>query len=304
MTEYGIHSCFCLHLLRNKQRKTCFFFEKNTKKHLQREKKQCKIFSVTKESNAFDRKEYYYMSRKRWLLYSGILFLVFIVFTILLKTVDVQAIGPESSKVGFATINAWFRDLIGVHMIWFQITQFLGYLALCTCVVFAAVGLYQLIRRRSLWRVDYPILVLACYYVLTLIIYFLFEFVVINYRPLIMPEQTSLAASYPSTHTMLAIALFGSAYLVGRGYFRSRYARIGMACAFFALTALTVIGRLVSGVHWLTDVVGGVLISSALLTLFLAFYRPGLFSRPGTQKTGNTGASPDEAKAAVQEKAE
>ncbi|MBQ3928420.1 MAG: phosphatase PAP2 family protein [Clostridia bacterium] len=225
------------------------------------------------------------MTRKRWLLYSGILFLVFIIFTVLIKTVDVQTIGPENSSVGFATLNGAFRDWIGSRIIWYEITQFVGYISFCTCIVFAAIGFYQMVRRRSILRVDYPILALGAFYVVVLLVYILFDFVLsINFRPIIIDAAKGLERSYPSSHTILACTLFGSTYIVARTYIRRRTYRLLMAAGSAALAAFIIIGRIISGVHWLTDVIGAVLLSSSLLCLFLAFYRPGLLPWPIAKK--------------------
>ena len=49
-----------------------------------------------------------------------LLFIIVTMYIILVKTVDVQAIGPNGSVVGFATINGWFHQMIGLNDTWYK----------------------------------------------------------------------------------------------------------------------------------------------------------------------------------------
>ncbi|MBQ4424701.1 MAG: phosphatase PAP2 family protein [Lachnospiraceae bacterium] len=185
------------------------------------------------------------------------------IFTLLVRFVDVKAIGPLDSKVGFAKINKAFAKLIGVHRYFYLLTEILGILAILTAVFFAVTGLVQLIKRKSFQKVDRRLYVLGAFYVILLLIYVFFEKVVINYRPVL--ENGALAASYPSSHSMIAVFLFGAAIPLWRYYLKNEtLLQVAVImCAVFLV--LTVIGRLISGYHWLTDIAGGVLIAAALL---------------------------------------
>ena len=44
-----------------------------------------------------------------------------IIYTLLVKYIDVQEIGPNDSLVGFATINNFMFNLTGVNMLWYDI---------------------------------------------------------------------------------------------------------------------------------------------------------------------------------------
>lgn len=201
-------------------------------------------------------------------LVSGALFAVLIV---MLKKYDVAAIGPNGTSVGFSTINKAVHDLTGVHMTWYTITDIFGYLAICICALFGLIGLAQLIRRKSLMKVDRTILGLGVLYVVVIGLYVMFEKVIINYRPVIMPGETAPEASFPSSHTMLIITVMASASLVIGQYVSNRSTAniIRIVCA--AVIAVTVLGRLYCGVHWFTDIIGGILLSITLVELFAAF---------------------------------
>ncbi len=199
-----------------------------------------------------------------------ILFVLFFVFTIAVKTLDVQAIGPQGSEVGLAGINGFFFNLLGTSDFWYKLTKLLGYLSFVVAGIFALIGLTQLVRRKSLKKVDYRLLLLACFYVLVVIFYVLFEKVVVNYRPVILDEAVGLEASYPSSHTMMLLCIMATALrLLPRYCKNDAVAAIGrVAC--IAMMIVMPVGRLLSGVHWFTDVLGAVLLSAALVSLYSA----------------------------------
>ena len=134
--------------------------------------------------------------------YTAISFLVaFVLWTVLVRIVDVKVIGPNGSKVGFATINGFFHKLTGVHLWLYVITDWLGLVPIAVMLVFAGVGLFQWIKRKSLFKVARSILLLGVFYIVVFLAYILFEFLVINYRPILI--NGVLEASYPSSTTML-----------------------------------------------------------------------------------------------------
>ena len=151
----------------------------------------------------------------------------------------------------------------------YKITEILGYLALLVVGVYGLIGLYQLIKRKSLKKVDKEIIILGIFYVVVICIYVLFEKVVINYRPVIL--DGILEASFPSSHTLLAICVCGSGIIVNNKIFNDyKYINIINKCL-IVLLILIVIGRLISGVHWLSDIFGGVIIACTLLYTFNYF---------------------------------
>lgn len=195
---------------------------------------------------------------------------LFAVLIVLVKTVDVQQIGPEGTSIGFAGINKAMHDATGLNMILYKITEVLGLLALAVAGCFALLGLVQLIKRKSFAKVDTEIYALAGLYVVVLALYVIFEKVIINYRPVIMPDEEHVEASFPSSHTMLGFVIMGSTFIVIDKYIKNESICRSIRIVSILILIAIVFGRLFSGVHWLTDILGGVLISSALLFIFSA----------------------------------
>ena len=200
-------------------------------------------------------------------LWMGIWFLlVFLLWTALIRSVDVQAAGPTGTKVGFAAFNLWFHHLTGVHMTIYKITDWLGLVPIAVCLGFGVVGVFQLIRRRSLLRVDPDIILLGLYYILVILADLGFEMIPINYRPILI--NGALEASYPSSTTLLVLSVMPT--LVFQANRRCERKTVKRAVIIFVVlfSAFMVIGRSVSGVHWATDIVGSILLSFGLFELY------------------------------------
>ena len=207
--------------------------------------------------------------KKRNIILSVFLTILSVVYTYLVKTYDVKSIGPNNSKVGFSTINSWFSNLIGSHMTIYKITELLGYITILIVGIYGIIGLYQLIKRKSLFKVDKELYILGGLYVSMAVVYVFFEKFIINYRPVLI--EGVLEASYPSSHTILAICICISSLIVSRNYIRKKHQ--GLVDVLTILLLLGVfLGRIISGVHWISDILGGVLISITLLMLFYTIY--------------------------------
>ncbi len=192
----------------------------------------------------------------------------FALWTALLTRVDVRTIGPNGSTVGMATLNAAFHRLTGVHMTLYVITDWLGLVPVAMCVGFGTLGLVQWIRRRRLGRVDRSLLVLGGFYLTVMGAYLLFEKLTVNYRPVLI--NGCLEASYPSSTTLLTLCVMPTAAILLWGWMRQKTLRRGVVCAILVFTVFMVAARLVSGVHWLTDIVGGILLSGGLVAGYAA----------------------------------
>ena len=194
------------------------------------------------------------------------LLMAFALWTTALTLIDVQAIGPQASYVGFATLNAMFHNWTGVHMAMYTITDWLGLVPVAFGFGFAVLGLVQWIRRKSLLKVDFSILVLGGFYILVLVAYLLFEEYVVNYRPVLINGY--LEASYPSSTTLLVMCVMPTAMMQLNARIKNEKIRKCVFMLMVAFIAFMVIGRLLSGVHWLTDIIGGALLSAGLVMCY------------------------------------
>ena len=189
--------------------------------------------------------------------------LITILITILIKYVDVSIIGPDDSSVGFATLNEFVFKVIGINMIWYNITNWLGVVAIIISFLYVIIGLVQLIKRKNVFKVDREILFTGIFYVVIISIYILFEVFIVNYRPILIDGY--LEASYPSSHTLITLCLCGSSILLNKKLFNNvRVTKILNVILLFVML-ITVFGRIISGVHWFSDIISGIIISSALL---------------------------------------
>ena len=194
------------------------------------------------------------------------LVVAFVLWTLLVRFVDVRAIGPNGSSVGFATLNGFVHELTGVNWFLYTITDWLGLVPIAVAFGFAILGLVQLIKRKSLWKVDYSILALGVFYIVVMTAYVFFEMVVINYRPILIDGY--LEASYPSSTTMLVMCVMPTAAMQLKARIKNIVLKRCVIVVTVAFTAFMVIGRLISGVHWITDIIGGALFSAGLVIIY------------------------------------
>ena len=201
------------------------------------------------------------------------LFALSVLYIIMVKTIDVKPIGPFGSKVGFAGINSFVHKQVGLNMGWYRLSKYLGYITFLIIFYYGYLGLMQLVERKKLFKVDKRLLVLGFFYILVGIVYVFFEKVVINYRPVILNGE--LEASFPSSHTMLGICVCLSSLFISKYYVKDkRYLKYFNICTFLIMILL-VISRTLSGVHWITDIIGGIIISVFLISVFYLFiYTP------------------------------
>lgn len=203
---------------------------------------------------------------KRNLALSICLLISFVIWTIAVNFVDVQPIGPNGSSVGFSTINEFFHNLTGVNFDLYIITDWLGLVPVFICMAFAIVGLIQLISRKSLFKVDFNILTLGVFYIVTIAVYLFFEYFVVNYRPVLINGY--LEASYPSSTTMLVMCVMPTALMQFNNRIKNKIFNKSVNIIIVGFIIFMVIGRLISGVHWISDIIGGALFSAGLVMMY------------------------------------
>ena len=209
-------------------------------------------------------------NKRLFLIAAGAL-AAFVLWTVLVRVVDLQQIGPEGSVVGFAAFNAFVHGLTGVHMGLYELTDLLSVIPLAIIGGFGLLGLVQWIKRKSFAKVDYSILVLGGFYIVVLAIFALFEVLAINYRPVLIVGK--LEASYPSSTTMLVMCVLPTAVMQLRGRIQNPVLNHSVSFVLGVFTGFMVVVRLISGVHWVTDIIGGALLSTGLVVLYAAFIK-------------------------------
>ena len=197
---------------------------------------------------------------KKNIIISIILITVSSLFTYLIKVIDVEEF--EIGKIGFATINEFVFNKTGVNMLYYHITDYLGIILVLIAFIYALIGLIQLIKRKNILKVDREIIILGIFYLVLILIYIFFEKVIINYRPILIDGIKE--ASYPSSHTMLTICLCGSSIMINKKLYNNKLTNY-MNTFSIIIILVVVILRLISGVHWFSDILGGIIIASALL---------------------------------------
>lgn len=194
---------------------------------------------------------------------------IFVIFTIALMSYDVKEIGPMASSVGFSQFNDFMHHFIGVNMLYYEITDWLGLFPVFIGLIFAFMGLYQLIQRKSIKKVDRKIIGLGIYYVILIIVYIFFETFIINYRPILI--DGFLEPSYPSTHIMISLCVLIPTHFMIKEMIKSKVLIITINLLISLVLIIIIFGRILSGVHWMTDIIGGLLLSSTLILSFLTF---------------------------------
>lgn len=200
-------------------------------------------------------------------LISGVIFIIlFIVWTISIVTIDVKPVGVNGTNIGFATLNTWFHNLTGANMTLYTITDWLGLVPVFICMMFGVVGLIQLIKRKSLLKVDFDIIVLGIYYAVVIFGYLVFEMIPINYRPILI--NGFLECSYPSSTTLLVLSVMPTLIFQMKNRLKNDKIKIILNLLTVVFSLFMVIGRLVSGVHWVTDIIGSCFFSAGLFYIY------------------------------------
>ncbi len=202
-----------------------------------------------------------------WIL-AAVMLVLFGGLILLLKGVDVAAIGPQGSKIGLSALNGAVRDQFPFHEWWYEITDWMSLLVLLIPACFALLGLWQLMKGKSLKAVDRDIYLLGGFYVVVFAAYLFFDQWVINFRPVLI--EGVLEPSFPSSHTMIFICVMATAiHQISRRFADPSLKGIGRILLYLILT-FVLVGRIISGVHWFTDILGGIFLSLFFIFIYLA----------------------------------
>ena len=206
------------------------------------------------------------MNRKKDFYISLSSLTAFALWTILVCFVDVRPIGPNETEVGLALINSYVHRLTGINITLYTVTDWLGLVPFIFIIGFGILGLLQWIKRKYILKVDWSILALGGFYIITMAVYIFFEIVVINYRPILINGY--LEASYPSSTTMLVMCVMPTAIMQFNSRIKNKILKLSVSLSITAFTVFMVAGRLISGVHWFSDIVGGAMLSIGLVMMY------------------------------------
>jgi undecaprenyl-diphosphatase len=134
---------------------------------------------------------------------------------------------------------------------------------------FMLLGLVQWIQRKRLSLVDYNLFVLGGFYIAVIAVYALFETITINYRPVLI--DGNLERSYPSSTTLLVMCVMPTALMQFNSRIKNTLLKKCVSLFITVFIIFMVLGRLISGVHWFTDIIGGALLSAGLVMMYRFF---------------------------------
>lgn len=206
------------------------------------------------------------MKNKKYFIAGIILICAFIIWTILIQIVDIKPIGQNETKTGFALLNSCFHKITGVNLSLYHVTDWLGLIPIVVCLIFGIIGFIQLIRRKNLFKVEYDVTLSGIYYIIIILLYLLFEMIPINYRPVLISGV--MESSYPSSTTLLVASVMPSVSLLIKRRIKAEFIRRFTDISVTIFILFVVIGRTLSGVHWITDIIGAVLLSAGLFLIY------------------------------------
>lgn len=216
-------------------------------------------------------------ARRKFLL-AGVMLAVFICLTVLLYTADRQPyttlVTPyaegaeaETATIGLAGLNLKVSEWLGFRNVFYEITEILGYVEIAVAVCIFLLAVYQLVTRKSVRKMDREVIAMMVPYALIVIFYVLFERISPNFRPVLLEE--GLEMSFPSTHTVLGVGIMVTAEAFFARHFRNNTFMgkwMPWICRIISVT--TVFCRTMSGVHWATDILGGLILAFAIAFVY------------------------------------
>ncbi len=201
------------------------------------------------------------------LIITSLLFATFSIFTILLRIVDIGINKTTRTKIGLSSINQPIATAIGTSSAWNTISAITFVLAGLVLAALITIAIIEFAKNKNIFKINPKLLYLIGLYALAGIFYLIFEICIINYRPVL--EDGLIKASYPSSHTLLICVICISACFIVPDYIKNKPLKITAIAILLLLSILAPVSRLLSGMHWFTDVVGGIILSLALVMTYL-----------------------------------
>lgn len=204
-----------------------------------------------------------------------------IIFTLMVAFFDVGPAGAEynsvvaadsgvhalnSPEVGFSWLNGEiFRGTEPLQTAgWDKVSDIIMAFAIIVAAGFGIAGLVQLVKKG---KIDARIWKMWLVYGAMAIIYAIFEYLaVVNTRPTL--NNGAVESSFPSTHVLVVATVLSLMVVALPKYLDDKKARVLIAVISAIATALVMTGRVMSGQHWFTDVLGALLWSLFLVSLY------------------------------------
>ena len=198
----------------------------------------------------------------KWIIFIWC-FLYAVIMVIALKFESGVPIGDLGS-INLRALNNGFRGLFGYEQggyfrSLYLITEGLGVVSILACLFWTGMGIKDLIKYRDINDVDKSIFATWLLYVLALIVWRVTLKISVSYAPVSVHPKSALVVSFPCGNTFLIIiSMCSSIYLIGYFLEEKKKLVLALRVACIAILALGIIFRTVSGVNWLTDILGAI----------------------------------------------
>ena len=201
-------------------------------------------------------------------------FLYAVIMVIALKYESGVPIG-DLGVINLHALNNAFRGLFeyeragGYFRSLYIFTEILGAVSILACVFWTGLGIKDLIKYRDINDVDKSIFATWLLYVLALIVWKVVLKIAVNYAPVSVNLKSGLVVSFPCGNTFLIIiSMCSSIYLIGYFLEEKKNLVLTLRVICVAVLVLGIVFRTVSGVNYLTDILGAIGFAVPLVVLY------------------------------------
>jgi len=206
------------------------------------------------------------MRKKKNLTVAISLGILFVALTLSLLFIDVKVINETDKEIGLAFINKLSNN-VSYNEFLDKISDIFMILSIGFILFLAIKGLVQLVKRKNILKVDKEILVFGGVVVLMAVLWITFDrLFIINYRPILIDGE--LEASYPSTHIMIVTFTMLSSIDLLIKYIQNKKIRYTSSVTVWLCIGLTIVLRFASGMHWISDCLGGFILGAILYYVY------------------------------------
>ena len=200
----------------------------------------------------------------------GIVFIFLFLLLMILLNFNKANLGETNTPVGLSSINKLFvTNYVDIYNSMSQVGLYLSFIIIAG---FAITGFYQLIKRKSLFKVDLDIILFGVGVIVLIITWLLFDKVIAyNYRPIYVNKN--LEGSFPSTHVLFTTFVLVSAFGISLNREKNNFYNLAILVIAILVITLTSLCRVLSGMHWATDVLGGLLLGLGYFFILYGIFK-------------------------------